>query len=29
LLIVSTMNRAELLVAFTLDTGQRQWVYGR
>ncbi len=29
LLIVSTMNRAELLVAFALDTGQRQWVYGR
>jgi outer membrane protein assembly factor BamB len=29
LLIVGTMNHTELLVAFTLDTGQRQWVYGR
>jgi outer membrane protein assembly factor BamB len=29
MLIVSTMNNAELLVAFTLSTGQRQWVYGQ
>jgi outer membrane protein assembly factor BamB len=29
LLIVSTMNRGELLIAFTLDTGLRQWAYGR
>ncbi|NWF69485.1 MAG: PQQ-binding-like beta-propeller repeat protein [Chloroflexi bacterium] len=29
LLIVSTMNNAELLVAFGIENGQRQWVYGR
>jgi outer membrane protein assembly factor BamB len=29
MLLVSTMVNTELLVAFTLDTGQRQWVYGQ
>jgi hypothetical protein len=29
LLLVSTMASSELLVAFTLDNGERRWAYGR
>lgn len=29
LVIASTLAREELLVAFTLDNGERRWVYGR
>ena len=28
MVVVSTLAREELLVAFTLDDGERRWVYG-
>jgi len=29
MVVVSTLAREELLVAFTLDDGERRWVYGQ